>query len=68
MLTDYALLFWNASLRANLCYGSKRFDKACEAYATALDLCPRCPHPVTARDMATLHYNRARARYRMGEW
>jgi ankyrin repeat protein len=88
VLEDPNVMFWNASLRANKYYTSKRFEKAIEAYTLALELAPvcnsvceshfsaqtaatfcECPpvQPPSARDMATLHYNRARARYRLGQ-
>jgi tetratricopeptide (TPR) repeat protein len=66
MLQDKNVMFWNASLRAHRHYCEKRYAGAIEAYTAALELAPGCSTPSSPRDMATLHYNRARARYRLG--
>jgi tetratricopeptide (TPR) repeat protein len=66
VLQDANMLFWNASVRANRHYTEKRFGAAIEAYGAALELTPRCAQSTSPRDCATLHYNRARARYRLG--
>lgn len=54
-------------MQANKYYNEKRFAMAIDAYSTALDLAPQCNLATSPRDLATLHYNRARARYRLGQ-
>lgn len=66
VLANKNSLFWNAGYRANRYYNEKRYARAIEAYSTALELAPQCADPKVPRDMATLHYNRARAWYRTG--
>ena len=67
VLRDEGVLFWNASVRANRLYNLKLYGAAMGAYGDALRLAPSAPQPATHRDMATLHYNRARAAYRLGQ-
>jgi tetratricopeptide (TPR) repeat protein len=68
VLTDPNVRFWNASVRANRAYQDKQFSKAIAAYTDALTLATGAGGSMAAspRDLATLHYNRARARYRLG--
>lgn len=66
ILSNKNSLFWNAGYRANRYYNEKRYQRAIEAYSIALELAPQCSETKAPRDMATLHYNRARAWYRMG--
>jgi tetratricopeptide (TPR) repeat protein len=68
VLRERSLLFWNASLRANKLYGEKQFLRAIGAYRYALELQPACGVRVEPRDVATLHYNCARAHFRLGEY
>ena len=66
ILSNKNSLFWNAGYRENRYYNEKRYQRAIEAYSIALELAPQCSETKAPRDMATLHYNRARAWYRMG--
>jgi tetratricopeptide (TPR) repeat protein len=66
VLADSNVRFWNASVRANRAYQEKRFGAAIAAYSDALDLAMGSASAASPRDLATLHYNRARARYRLG--
>eukprot|EP00500_Bicosoecida_sp_ms1_P000567 CAMPEP_0203811330 /NCGR_PEP_ID=MMETSP0115-20131106/3498_1 /ASSEMBLY_ACC=CAM_ASM_000227 /TAXON_ID=33651 /ORGANISM="Bicosoecid sp, Strain ms1" /LENGTH=213 /DNA_ID=CAMNT_0050720153 /DNA_START=29 /DNA_END=667 /DNA_ORIENTATION=- len=66
-MADKNILFWNCSVRANRHYNDKRYDDAIAAYSEALALAPQCSMETSKRDLATLHYNRARAAYRLGK-
>lgn len=63
---DTYIMFWNATLRANRYYNEKRFALALECYTLAIDLALQTPGTKNPRDLATLHYNRARTQYRLG--
>lgn len=69
VLEDKSVVFWNASVRANKLYNDRAFEKAIGAYSLALTIATDAARPVntSARDLATLHYNRARARYRLSQ-
>ncbi len=66
VLNDASVLFWNASVRANRLYNEKRFDVAIDCYGRALEVAQAGAVSTSPRDLATLHYNRARAAYRLG--
>ena len=66
VLNDASVLFWNASVRANRLYNEKRFDVAIQCYGRALEVAQAGAVSTSPRDLATLHYNRARAAYRLG--
>jgi hypothetical protein len=66
ILSDRGLSFWAASVRANRCYNERRFEAAIDAYGAALAAIAGGALGTSGRDVATLHYNRARARYRIG--
>jgi tetratricopeptide (TPR) repeat protein len=66
-LSDPSVLFWNGSVRATRSYNEKRFKLAIEAYTSCIENSSKIYPPSSARDTATLHYNRARAHYRLGQ-
>ncbi|KAA0150295.1 hypothetical protein FNF29_05308 [Cafeteria roenbergensis] len=66
VLRDGSILFWNASVRANRLYSERRYNEAIGAYSTALELAAEHGLRASRRDLATLHYNRARAAFRLG--
>ena len=67
LLNDASVMFWNASVRANRAYNQKQFDVAIAAYSDAIEKATDARVSSTPRDLATLHYNRARAAYRLGK-
>jgi len=66
VLADGSVLFWNASVRANRHYSERRYAAAIGAYSAALRLASERGLRASRRDLATLHYNRARAAFRLG--
>lgn len=68
VLQEPSVLFWNASVRANRLYAERRYNEAIGAYSAALELASSDADGLRAsrRDLATLHYNRARAAFRLG--
>jgi DnaJ homolog subfamily C member 7 len=66
VLQDSSVVFWNASVRANRLYSERRYNEAIGAYSIALDKASSAGLKTSRRDLATLHYNRARAAFRLG--